>query len=392
VLAFAGRASAQQSASPPPDARPADPQPTTPPSEPTFVEKARERADDTKIVERLAGTTDGWYPRLGGIRRGSGLAGGPGYRTHVGHNVLVDLSGSISIRNYKAVDARVRWLQTPRHRAELWTDYAFDDFRQERFFGLGAETLERDRTTYGFRNNTIAVRGILRPISRLEISAHVGLMRPRLDAGSNNDYRHTSETFTDLQAPGLAIQPPSFFQSEVAADVDWRDAPGNPARGGLYRVSFGRWSDRDQGRFDFRRFDGEATQYVPLTVNKQHVLSGRVGFAAATADAGARVPFYFLPYIGGSDTVRSYMEYRFAGEDALWYSAEYHWNPVPYVSLATFVDAARIARTWSGLGSAETKTGYGFGVIAHTSKQMLARIDLGFGGEGWHLWLNFGAF
>src|SRR5688572_4180565 len=58
-----------------------------------FVAKMRRFADETKIIERLNGEVDGWYPRLGGMTRGSGFAIGPGYRTHVfDDRILVDLS------------------------------------------------------------------------------------------------------------------------------------------------------------------------------------------------------------------------------------------------------------------------------------------------------------
>ena len=391
---MASNASGQQPGSPPAEARAADPppQPSAPPPEPTFVDKARQWADDTKIVERLAGTTDGWYPRLGGIRRGSGIGGGPGYRMHFGNDMLLDVSGAMSVRNYKAFDVRVRWLQAPAQRAELWTDYGFDDFTEERFFGLGETTVQDARTTYGFRNNTVALRGVLRPVRRLEISGRVALMRPRLNSGSDTEYRRTNEVLSDPQAPGLALQP-NFVQTQVAFDFDARDAPGYPTRGGFYRVAFARWDDRDLNAFDFRRVDVLGTHYVPLTANKQHMLSGRFGFTSATADTGARVPFYFLPSVGGSDTIRSFADYRFSAENVLWYGAEYQWTPRPYVSLDTFVDLAKVARTWGGLGSADTKKGYGFGVIGHTSKQTLARIDFGFGGgEGWNVWISFGRF
>jgi outer membrane protein assembly factor BamA len=298
----------------------------------------------------------------------------------------------MSVRNYKDLNVRVRWLQTPAERAELWTDYEFDDYTRERFFGLGDATTEAMRTSYGFRNNTVALRGIVRVAPRLEISGRVALMRPRLNSGNDPERPSTGDIFADVQAPGLAEQP-NFLQTEVAAAIDGRDAPGNPTAGGFYRASFGRWDAHGLNAYDFRRADVTAIHYVPLTPDKRHVLSCRFGIAAATPDGGARVPFYFMPTLGGEDTIRSYMDYRFAAEKILWYGAEYHLNPRPYVSLAVFADAGKAARTWNGLGSADTKTGYGFGVIAHTSKQTLGRVDVAFGGgEGWQLWLSVGGY
>ncbi len=401
VAAFTGSAAAQEPTSSSSEQRngsstihqPPAPRPGEPPAgEPTFVDKAREGMDETKIIERLEGTADGWYPRFGGIRRGSGFGGGPGYRTHLSSGILVDVSGGISVRNYQTFDARVRWFESVKHRAELWTDYSYDDFTQERFFGIGLQTPQAARTSYGFHNQTVALRAVLRPTSRIQLNAELGYLNPSVYRGNDSEYRPTAEVFTETQAPGITLQP-AFLRTTLAADLDLRDAPGNPSRGGVYHVAFGRYNARTLDQYDFTRVDATVTQYIPLTANKRHVIAGRLGLAAATADPGATVPFYFLPYIGGSDTVRSFDEYRFAAENVLWYGAEYTWNPIPYVSTAAFVDAGKAARTWGGLGQVGTKTGYGFGVIGHTSKQTLGRLDVAFGGgEGWRVWFDIGAF
>src|SRR5918994_7786005 len=101
-----------------------------PQDEVSFIDKAKEWAQEHQIIERLNGDVDGWYPRLGGMTRGGGFALGPGYRFHAG-NVLVDLSAGISLKAYKAVDAKVRWLQAYDERVEFWTNYRYEDFPQE---------------------------------------------------------------------------------------------------------------------------------------------------------------------------------------------------------------------------------------------------------------------
>src|SRR5688572_26375381 len=90
-----------------------------------FVDKAKGWADKHQIIERLNGDVDGWYPRLGGMTRGGGFALGPGYRFHAG-DVLVDLSAGVSLKAYKAVDAKVRWVQAYNERVEFWTNYRYE--------------------------------------------------------------------------------------------------------------------------------------------------------------------------------------------------------------------------------------------------------------------------
>jgi hypothetical protein len=61
------------------------------------------------------------------------------------------------------------------------------------------------------------------------------------------------------------------------------------------------------------------------------------------------VPFYFLPYVGGVDTVRSFHEFRFRDENALWMTAEYDLTLIKWVSVATFVDAGKAAPDWQDI-------------------------------------------
>jgi outer membrane protein assembly factor BamA len=357
----------------------------------TFVDEARQWGAEKKIAERLQGTIDGWYPRIGGIRRGSGAAGGAGYRMHAG-SVFIDFSAAISVRNYRAFDTHVRWLESSNHRAQLWTDYAFDDLPQERYFGIGLDTTDAGRTSYGLRNNTVTLRGAWFLASRLQLTTSIGYMHPHLRRGNDEEHPAVLDVLNEVQAPSLTSQP-AFVQTQVSADLDLRDAPAFARSGGVYHLGVGRWNAVDRSQYDFTRVDATAAQYVPVTADKRHVIVGRVGLTAAAADAGARVPFYFMPYVGGRDTIRSFVEYRFSGENAMWYGAEYMWNMRKFVSVAAFTDRGRVSRTWDSVWSAEGKSGYGFSVIGHTQKQSLARLDVAFGGgEGWQFWLDIGAF
>jgi hypothetical protein len=354
-----------------------------------FVDKAKNWAEKTQIVERLSGDVDGWYPRLGGMTRGGGFALGPGYRTHLGE-VFVDLSAGLSLKAYKAVDVNVRWLQALDERVELWTNYRFEDFPQEDFFGMGVDSALPARTSYDFDSSEVTVIGLVTPQRWLEVGTAVGYMSPEIGPGTDENYPSIEELFTDVQAPGLAAQP-NFLHATFFADVDYRDEPGRPRSGGLYHASFGLWDDRTLQQYDFRRFDADAWQYVPLVPSKRHVVSGHVGLSYANNETGERVPFYFLPYVGGVDTIRSFREFRFKDENALWMGVEYTWALIDYVSVATFVDAGEVRADWQDIDLKDLKTGYGFGFRVHTDEYTFARVDFGTGGgEGWQMFLKLG--
>jgi hypothetical protein len=354
-----------------------------------FADKAKDWAERTQIVERLNGDIDGWYPRLGGMTRGGGFAIGPGYRRHV-RDVLVDLSAGISTKSYKSADVQVRWLNAFDERVELWTNYRFEDFPQEDFFGTGPASTLDVRTSYDFDSSEVTVLGLVKPLRWLHVGTELGYMSPEIGPGTDRNYPSTETMFTDLEAPGLVAQP-NFLHTTFFADIDYRDQRGRPRSGGFYHAAFGIWDDRTLQQFDFRRFDVNVSQWLPLDAAKAHVIMGRFGASYVNNETGERVPFYFLPYVGGVDTVRSFREFRFKDENALWMTAEYAWTPMKYFSLAAFVDAGKVSADWQDINGADMKAGYGFGIRAHTNKQTFARLDFGTGGdEGWQMFLKLG--
>jgi outer membrane protein assembly factor BamA len=356
-----------------------------------FVEKAKEWAERTQIVERLSGEVDGWYPRLGGMTRGSGFAVGPGYRRHVfGDRVLVDLSAGLSTKFYKAIDAKVRWVQAWDERVEFWTNYRYEDFPQEDFFGLGIDSRLDTRTSYDFDSSDVHALGVLKPTTWSRLSARIGYTSPEIGPGTDDEYPSIEQLFTDVEAPGLLAQP-NYLHTTLSGEIDYRDQRGNPRNGGYYTVSFGIFDDRNLEQFDFRRLDGTAIQYVPLTPARDHVVSGRVGFSYVNNEPGNRVPFYFLAYVGGTDTIRGYREFRFKDENALWMNLEYKWTPMKYVSLVGFLDAGEVRPDWQDIDLNGLKKGYGFGFRVHTDTQTFARFDFGTGGgEGWQMFMKLG--
>jgi hypothetical protein len=356
-----------------------------------FVEKVQAWAKKHQILERLSGDVDGWYPRLGGMTRGSGFAIGPGYRTHIlDSDILVDMSAAMTFRLYKAVDFKVRWLQAWNDRVEVWTDYRFEDYPQEDFYGIGPETLESTRVSYRIRGSDFRARAIVKPLRWLRTGVNVGYLLPSVGRGRDSRFPSIEDVFDDIAVPGLIAQP-NFLHTDLFVEINYLDAPANPRRGGFYRAAFGNWNDRTLDAYNFRRFDGSASQFVPISPDRKHTVSGRLGVSYVNNAPGDRVPFYALPYVGGTDTVRSYHEFRFKDENSLWLNAEYTWTPIKWVSGAVFADYGKVAEHWEDINATDLKRGYGFGVRAHSTKQSFGKIDFGFGGgEGWRVFIKLG--
>jgi outer membrane protein assembly factor BamA len=359
------------------------------PYEPTKIEKALLYIEEHRILERLS-TADGWYPRIGGLTTGGGFAGGAGYRKHFfGDQLFVDASAAISTKAYKSIDLHVGYPNLLGGHLEIGTNVRWRDFPQEDFFGIGNNSRLDMRSNFGLKGYDVNGRVALKPLSWLRFGGELGLMSPEIRPGTDPLYPPTQDLFTDVGAPGLDAQPDFVYQN-LFVEVDYRDQPGNARSGGLWRAQFGMWNDRDLNQYDFGRFDGEIAHFFPI-FDKKRVFALRVGVSYVNNEPGNRVPFYFLPYIGGSDTVRGFREFRFRDENAIFMNAEYRWEAFAGLDMALFFDMGEVRDDWELIDFNDAKTSYGLGFRFNTFKSVFLRLDIGAGGrEGTRLFFKFG--
>lgn len=355
-----------------------------------FVDKAKRWAEEKRIADRIS-PREGVYARFGGMTTGSGLALGAGYRKYLfEERVFADVSAALSTKMYKAVDAKARWATFWGDRVELWTDFRYRDYPQEDFFGIGNTSVLANQTSYGIESTDIVGRALVNLLPWLSVGADIGYFNPIIGPGTDDSVRSIEELFVDVQAPGLtAVEQPNFLHNTLFAEVDYRDQRGFPTRGGFYRAAFGTWEDTELEQFDHHRFDAEASQFFGVT--PRQVVALRVGLSYVNNETGHRVPFYFLPYVGGSDTVRGYDEFRFRDENVLFLNAEYRIKVHQFVQVAPFFDAGEVREDWEDIGPGELKTSYGIGLRAGTDERTFVRIDIGTGGnEGTRVFFKFG--
>ena len=364
--------------------QPATPEPGQATNQPTRVEKIRRSVENNPIVQRLQ-EDEGFYPKIGGLSPGSGFAGGGGYRRTLGW-MYVDLSGAVSTKAYRGVDARARWLRTAGKSIEVWTDLKFRNNTQDDFYGPGMDSTNADRVNFGIRTTDVVARVIGRVRPWLKLGADVGYFMPNVRPGRDDRLRSIEEVFTDITAPGLARQP-NFLHDDVFAEVDSRDAPGFPRRGGLYRATYALWNDRTLNQYDFRRFDIEGSQFI--AVAPKDVIALRLSLTYANNAPGDRVPFYLLPYVGGGNTVRAFREFRFRDENTGLANVEFRHRVHKMAHVAGFVDLGKVANDWQDINAMHVKAAYGFGLRAGNDQHVFLRFDVAYGGDGTRVFLKF---
>jgi hypothetical protein len=358
------------------------------PYKPKGIEKTLLYIEEHRIVERLS-IADGWYPRIGGLTTGGGFAGGIGYRKHVFNDQLfLNASGAISTKAYKELIADASLPSLLNGWLEIGGNVSWRDFTQEDFFGRGSDSSLSNRVNFALESTRYSGRVALKPVRWLRFGTEIGHVSPTLGPGSDPRFPSIETVFDDIDAPGL-IEQPTFLYKNLFAEIDYRDQPGNPRSGGLWRATYGSWNENELDRYDFGRFDAEAAHFFPI-FDKKRVFALRVSASYVNNDPGNRVPFYFLPYIGGSESVRGYKEFRFRDENAIFMNAEYRWEAFAGLDMALFFDMGEVSDDWENIDFNEAKTSYGVGFRFNNFKSVFMRLDIAAGGEGTQIFFKFG--
>jgi len=381
VVGAAAGSAAQQSQTAPAPAQGTDLAPGLVP-EPHAISRAVDFAS-----QRLGGDgsspKDGFYPDFGDMVTGAGwISVGPGYRQHfLDRHLLIDGSAAISWRAYKDAQARIELTDLARNHATLGVQVHWQDLTQLNYFGIGASSLESERSEYRLRDTDLAGYGIIRANRWLSFGGRFGWMKqPTISSPAGPFDRNFPDARLVFPAdPGIAEQT-SLLHGGASVEADTRDYPSRPTRGGLYRAAAQAYADRDLHQFSFRRYEAEGLQVLPISGERWVIALHGWGVFSDTS-TGNSVPVYMLPSLGGGNTLRGYDDYRFHDRHLLVVNAESRWALFSHVDAAAFVDAGNVAARVGDLNL--DKTSYGGGLRVHSRTSTLARLDVGRSREGW---------
>jgi hypothetical protein len=334
---------------------------------------------------------DGWYVQTSGLITGQGwIALGPGYRrTVLGGRGRVDVSGAVSWYLSTAAQASFELPALAHRRVSVGAEGRYQDARRVEYFGLGNDSRESDRSAYGFRNVDVTGFGRVRATPWLSIDGRVGWIPPPdllAASGPRLNLPSTIDAFTDAGAPGISTQP-AFLHSDISVIADVLDHPSHPTTGGMYRATASAYTDQGAGAYSFRRYEIEAAQFIPLGTRRWVLGLHGWGVFSATS-AGRSVPFYLMPSLGGTNTLRGYFNYRFHDNDLQNVTIESRVTLLTHMDVAVFADEGKVAPDASHLDLRHARTSYGAGVRFHNATSTLFRLDAGHSVEGWHVFFR----
>ena len=357
------------------------------PYEPNALERAM-RLAEVRLTRVLA-APDGFYPKIGSLATGSGFAFGAGYR----NRQLFNREGAIgawvagSLKNYWAVEGRFDIPDLAGGRLTFGTYARRNNYPQEDFFGIGPDALRSDHSSFRFRDTMVGARVGVKAAPIATFGGGLEYARPIVDRGRNKSLPTIGTRFDDTSAPGLSGAT-TFVRTSGFLDIDYRE-PRNARRGGWYRLDASRYSEQSEA-FTFSRFDADLRQYASILAERR-VLAVRLFVSTSDPAPGARVPFYYMPSLGGHDSLRGFRDYRFRGPHAILTNTEYRFEIWSGLDAALFYDAGKVALRRADLNFKDLEDAYGFGFRFNTDNGTVLRIDAGFGSsDGKHLYIVFG--
>ena len=79
------------------------------------------------------------------------------------------------------------------------------------------------------------------------------------------------------------------------------------------------------------------------------VIALRAAVSSTDAAAGHDLPYPLMPALGGSHSLRGYSTWRFRDRNSLLLTGEYRWTAGPFVDMALFADAGKVASRFTDL-------------------------------------------
>ena len=221
------------------------------------------------IKDRSGERTAGWYPVFKTNVTGDGwISLGGGYRSPLANRHLwVDTSAAYSWRGYKTAQTTFEVVDVGGSRVSIGTQLHWQDLTQIQYFGAGPDTSHDQRSDYRLSTTDLVGFASYRLTEFLTLDVRAGrVSRPNLGSSTgffDRDYPDAMVLHPD--DPGFdQAEQPGFMHTHFSAVADTRDSPSHPLRGALYRGEAAIFSDRDTGRFSFRRYELEGVQTVPL--------------------------------------------------------------------------------------------------------------------------------
>ena len=278
-----------------------------------------------------------------------------------------------------------------------------------RFFGFGQGTNESDETSYTdevVRFDLGMQRTFPDPGDDLLVRAGVRGEFHRLSEGEVGGKPNTKDVFPELFSDADPTQM-GWFTAGVAWDT--RDSQVNPYGGWRLGADVdAALAQRDGDLGAVYTFTGSKLFEVPGIFHsggdedEEHPPTDTLAFGGLAQLTSGDLPFFSQPSLGGSRTLRGFIDGRFR-DDALWTLGVEHrfwvftrgftiWKHirVERIGGALFYEAGAVAGNGADLFDSRVRHSYGVSLRATLERTAPFRVDFGFSEDGMNVTARFG--
>jgi outer membrane protein assembly factor BamA len=270
-----------------------------------------------------------------------------------------------------------------------------------RFFGLGPETTEDDETSFSDAE------------ARLGARVHLSFPDPGGDwivsTGARVERHNLGHGWVDSVPDTLDAHPVLFDDGDgywggwlsAGLRYDTRDSPHNPYDGWTAGVAAeAPLVQTGLGAGAVLSADASLVIAVPGLFHgggepgEENPPTDTVAVGGVLAGTAGDVPFWALPSLGGTDTLRGYIGHRWTDRAAWHAAAEYRfwWLPRGFAvtdairferfGAAFFYDIGTVAGSVPDLVDAKVHDSYGVSLRVSLERKAVFRFDVGFSDEG----------
>jgi len=351
------------------------------------MQKGLIASEKNKIIERFQLWTEnlrkhGVEYRFGGSGEGAGLGGGGTYTVRTGERGTFRLLGLLTFKGYQ--EFLTQWTNTL-PASQLIAEGSYLWRPQENFYGLGHGSLKEKHSNFALRQSWAGLRWEVKPAKRFRWGALYRLAWISALPGRNPAYSSPQVFFSNL--PGFGAQT-QLHSAGTYLDMDMLRQEyqwGGAAHwGASYQEGLG---DRNLRYFGYEmQLEGR----MPI-VPTSSVLVGQANFELNRQRGGSDpIPFYLLPHIGGSSTLRGFALDRFYGQNLMLLSLEYRYRIHPNIQAIPFFDEGQIFDRTSDLTWLHWHRNYGIGFRFRSATGTALKIEYGRSREGFQIHITFG--
>ncbi len=344
---------------------------------------------DQHYMERFSAGYHGFRPKIGNMVTGGGFAIGPEYyRNGLGNGLMnIRASAQISTRNYHKLEAAMVMPSLAKGRLTFDLVGAHRYLPSLQYYGTGPDRPKELRTNYLLEDTSVDGTLAAKPWRSLVLGGTSGYLWTNVGPGRDTRFASAETAFSPAQSPGIDIQT-DYAHNGVFAQWDYRDNPSGPKQGGNYVMQYTWYHDNRAGLYSFRRLDVDLQQYIGF-LNKTRVIALRAKARLSDSDRNEQIPFYMMPFLGGSDDLRGYRPFRFNDRNSMVLNAEYRWEIFSGLDGAIFADAGKVFPRRGFLNFNDLESSVGFGLRFNARNRTAVRVDVGFSHEGFQVWFKF---